>query len=293
MADVEALADTIVDSVHYRAPADKMFSGGVRQGGLEILKTYNKAEGVPLCLAYDKNDTRGSVTSDVLGVLENFAGSVETVNPDPGINAYLNDLLGGAQAVEAQAVLDAIAADTNPTVLTPFKSIQSVTADSPTLTLPATSTMLHVASTDHAKGDSVYTWRKVHGAGTVSFTPNGTGDSINTALLFDGIPGKYLFEVTMSDSRGFTEVSATVPVTLYNTGGTLPTNDPPSANNQQVTLNQEIPTPITLAQTTRKGMRWFSMSPPSLPTEPSPAPLRILSTRRTISIRARTVSPSR
>jgi hypothetical protein len=36
----------------------------------------------------------------------------------------------------------------------------------------------------------------------VTFTPNGTGLAKDTTVVFDGIPGQYLFEVTMSDSRG-------------------------------------------------------------------------------------------
>ncbi len=253
LADVEALADTIVDSVHYRAPADKMFSGGIRQGGLDILQAYDIAEGVPLSMIYDKNDTRGSVTSNVLAVLGNYAGSVNTVNPDPGVAAYLNELLGGDKAAEAQAVLDAIAADTSPTVLTPFKSIQSVVADSPQLTLPANSTILRVNSFDHAKGDSIFTWRKVQGPGAVFFSGNGTTDGDESAIVIDPVPGYYIFEVTMSDPRALTEVSRTVELTLFNSDGVVPINLPPTAHPQLVTLKRGAITPVTLAGSDPEG----------------------------------------
>ena len=73
--------------------------------------------------------------------------------PDPDVVGFCQALLGGSQAAAAQAVLDAIAADTNPVTLTPFKSIQSVTANATALTLPANQTVLHVSATDLAKGD--------------------------------------------------------------------------------------------------------------------------------------------
>jgi hypothetical protein len=43
--DTVAVADAVVDSVQFRAPADKMFTSGVRQGGIELLQRYGFAEG--------------------------------------------------------------------------------------------------------------------------------------------------------------------------------------------------------------------------------------------------------
>ncbi|HSH16843.1 MAG TPA: Ig-like domain-containing protein, partial [Verrucomicrobiae bacterium] len=94
-----------------------------------------------------------------------------------------------------------------------------------------------------------YTWRKVHGAGNVTFTPNGTAGGKDTTVLFDGTPGQYLFEVKMSDSRGFTEVYETVAVTLNESGGTLPANQAPTANPQSLAVGQGTPTPIVLTGT--------------------------------------------
>lgn len=65
-------------------------------------------------------------------------------------------------------------------------------------------------------------------------------------MLFDGIPGHYLFEVKMSDSRGLTEVTSTVAVTLYQPGGTLPPSNPPVADNQSPTIAQGTSTPVNL-----------------------------------------------
>lgn len=252
-ADVNALADCIVDSVQFRAPADKMFGGGIRQGGLETLRAKGIAEGVPLCMVYDDNDGRDSVTSDVLGVLQDYGARVTTVVPDSGVVAYLQALLHGSHAAEAQVVLDAIAANPNPPVLTPFKSISTATPDAASLNLPATWTTLRVNSADYAKGNSLYTWRKVYGAGNVTFTPSGTAASTNTLAIFDGTPGQYLFEVKMSDSRGFTEVYKTVAMTLYTANGTLPTNYPPTANPQSLSVSRATPTPVTLTGNDPEG----------------------------------------
>ena len=159
----------------------------------------------------------------------------------------------GTNVAEAQAVLAAIAADPNPAPLVPLKSIQSVIADNPAFSLPTNLTTLRTTSNDYAKGDNVYTWRKVHGAGNVSFIPNGTTGSENTAVIFGGPPGKYLFEVKMSDAKNLTEVYSTVAVTLNNAGGTLPVNNPPVAGSQSPSVPQATATPITLSGSDPEG----------------------------------------
>ncbi len=245
-ADMNALADSIVDSIYHRPPADKMFSAGSRTGGIKALQRFNIAEGVPLSMEYIIDDGRSSNITVALGVLEDYAGSSTLVRPDHNVIQFCKDLLQGANAADALAVLNAIDADTNAIAPIPYKSIQSVTSDSPSVTLPANQTGLHVSASDYAEGDLVYTWRKVHGAGNPSFSPNGTAASKDTTVTFDNVPGQYLFEVTVSDSRGFTEVSDTVAVTLYNTGGTLPPNDPPTADPQSITTSPATITPIIL-----------------------------------------------
>ncbi len=213
--DVLALSGTIVDSIANRAPADKMFSKGVRRGGVQTLEKFDIAEGVPLCEIYAVDDSRGKEHRVALAVLEDYAGSVTTVTPDPDVIGWCESLLADGESVaETQATLDAIAADTNPTPLMPLKSIKSVTADDSIVSLPTNSTTLRVSGFDHAKGDSIYTWRKLSGPGGVTFTPNGTAAAADTTVTFDGTLGTYQFEVTMSDSRGLTEVYETVGAEL-------------------------------------------------------------------------------
>jgi hypothetical protein len=252
-ADVNALAGPLVESVRVGAPSDKMFNGGIRMGGLDALEKYKVAEGVPLSLIYMVDDTRGDAYTHGLNVLKRYAGGSRTVTPDPDVVGFCQALLGSSHAAAAQQVLDAIAADPNPAPLTPFKSIQSAIADAPALNLPANQTTLRAHAADLAGGDLVFTWRKIHGAGDVSFSPNGTAAAWTTAIQYEGVPGRYLFEVTVSDSRGLTEVCGTVATTLRNPDGTLPANDPPAAHPQTVAAIPGDATPITLTGTDPEG----------------------------------------
>ncbi len=250
--DFLALADTVVQSAYDLTPADKMFSGGDRKAALNILEIYNAAEGVPLSVLTIQDAV--GFNAEALAVLTNYAGSSLTVRPDAGVEAAMNFLIQtNTNVAEAQAMLAAIAGDPNPATLVPLKNIQSAIADSSSLNLPSQWTTLRVTSHDYAKGDSVYTWRKIHGAGNVSFAPNGTSAAKTTTVFFDGTPGQYLFEVKMADSKNLTEVFSTVTVTLYNSGGTLPPNNPPTANAQSPTIPQATPTPIVLTGSDSEG----------------------------------------
>ena len=80
LTDVRSVADAIVDSVQLRAPADKMFSGGVRQAGIQILQKFGIAEGVPLSQIYMVNDTRGS-TYDSARCARGLRGAAPPCSP--------------------------------------------------------------------------------------------------------------------------------------------------------------------------------------------------------------------
>ena len=188
--------------------------------------------------------------------LLDYAGSSNTVTPDPDVDHFCEVLIASGAKYgipEAQAVLAAIAADTSPEVLTPFKSIDWIIPDHATFNLPKKSTVLRVHSKNRSNPTSTYTWRKLRGAGAVSFTPNGTSAAKDTIVVFDGIPGEYLFEVTMSDSHGLTEVSETVTVTQRDPGGNLPPNSPPTANSQSLTTTQGTPTQVILTGADPEG----------------------------------------
>jgi hypothetical protein len=273
-ADVNALAGPIVESVRFGAPSDKMFNGGVRMGGLDALEKFKKAEGVPLSMIYMVDDTRGDAYTHGLNVLKKYGGGSRTVTPDPQVVEFCQALLGTSHAAAAQEVINAIAAGSNPPPLTPFKSIQSATADAPSLNLPATQTTLRANAIDLAEGDLVFTWRKIHGAGNVTFTPNGTAAAKNTAIQYASVPGSYLFEVTVTDSRGLTEVYGTVATTLRNPDGTLPPNSPPAAHPQAVNAIPGDAKSITLTGTDPEGypLVFTVASPPAHGTLTGSAP---------------------
>ena len=213
-ADTLAVAGAVVDSVLEYAPSDRMFASGVREKGFDLMWKYDIAEGVPAGMKYVVEAKAGDRAA-ALGILEKYAASYTTITPEPDVIAlatsFLNATGGSAEqniavSAAAQEVLDAIAANTNPKTLVPFKGITSATADHPQLTLPTTSTVLRVNAFDHAQGDSRFTWRKLQGPGNVVFNNNDTAAARDCAVVIGNQPGSYVFEVKMSDSRGLTEV---------------------------------------------------------------------------------------
>jgi hypothetical protein len=231
--DVLALSETIVDSIVYRAPADVMFLHGVRAGGMTALHKYDIAEGVPAGMLYAENTYwNGDNRIQAFERLGAYGGSLLDVTPDPGAVPFLEPYVvdadyNGQVSATVVGILNGVASDTNPRALTALKRITSATADGTVLTLPVNSTVLRVSGIDHMHGDSIYTWRKTLGPGGFSITPNGTSNTVST-LQLDGTPGAYQFEVTMSDSRGFTEVHETVTVFLRADGEV--DEDPPLPN---------------------------------------------------------------
>lgn len=248
-ADVENLAEVLVN-VGLEPPPAENRENNSRNDAIAVLQAKNIAEGVPMSVISFLEAFNDHTVP--LGILQNYAASSLTVQPDPKVPELCQVLVKSSDTYsdDAQAILDAIAADQLPDKLpkklTPFKRIDWIVADKPLLNLPATSTVLRVQSSDLANGTPLYTWRKVHGVGNVSFTPNGTGAAKNTTVVFDGTPGVYLFEVKVSDSRALTEVTRTVQVTLRGAGGALPPNTPPTASNQSFAAAQGTPTQMIL-----------------------------------------------
>jgi uncharacterized repeat protein (TIGR02543 family) len=254
--DIEQLGDVFVNIAYENAPAG-MGTTGAREPAMSFLQSKGKAEGVPLAIRFaEDNGVDGGGIVNPLGVLEDYAGSSNTVTPNPDVEHFCEVLIASGSKYGipgAQAVLAAIAADPNPEVLTPFKSIDWIIPDDAAFNLPRKSTVLRVHSKNTSNPTSIYTWRKLRGAGAVTFSPNGTSAAKDATVVFDGTPGQYLFEVTMSDSHGLTEVSKTVAVTLRDSGGNLPPNSPPTANNQSLTVAQGAPTQVVLTGADPEG----------------------------------------
>ncbi len=251
--DVQALGDVLVDTALYRSPADSMFANPAREKSMDALIRYDYAEALPVAVRTIPDGGAAYLFDD----LKQFGGTSLLVTPDPKITDFCLDYIAynyGSFGYEdnlakAQAVLDAIEADPFPSAPTYLKRFDFVSSDVAVLTLPANQTQLHASVTDHAKGDLTYTWRKVYGAGNVIFSDNGTATSKDTTITFDDTPGNYLFEVAVIDARGLSEITETVAVTLYNSGGTLPSNSAPSANLQGITVAPGVSTAITLTGT--------------------------------------------
>ncbi|PXA05145.1 hypothetical protein DDZ13_04070 [Coraliomargarita sinensis] len=250
--DVEALSDVIVSGAWDEAPADRMFSGAVQVDSVEVLHKFGYSEGVPLAKETIRKETRDH--KFIYAALELYGASSLSVIPDPKIVEFCQlKVASDDYATQAQSVLDAIAADTNPDVVVPLKGIHLMVADDASLTLPQDRTTLRAYAYNHVGAELSYAWRKVHGAGEVTFLRNGTNAAASTEVVFDGVPGEYLFEVTISDVWGLTEVSDTVAVTLNDTGGSLPANDPPTANNQSLAVDAGTPTQILLTGVDPEG----------------------------------------
>ncbi len=253
--DVKALSGTLLDVAMVPAPADKMFKAGSQTAALSVLEDHRIAEGLTLTarLAKDRNFSSRAHALDELAA---FASSSIAPGSDADL-LKLCEVLKQSEpdlAGKAQAVIDAMAKQKTPLPMTQLKSIQAVTAKPALLQLPAKTVEISVDSEDLAKGDAIYTWRKVHGAGKVVFAQNGTAAAKNTTVQFDGVPGKYLFEVTMSDSRGLSEATARVAVVLQDAKGRLPANRAPVAKAKSVVIPQSTTTPVMLQGSDPEGL---------------------------------------
>ncbi|PXA04418.1 hypothetical protein DDZ13_07760 [Coraliomargarita sinensis] len=249
--DFEPMVGTVLKSAMSVVLADRMFAGADRKAAIQYLQANDVMDGVPasIYLFNDSVERTGAVNN-----LGSYGASVDDVTPSADVEFFLKKLLTGGYQAAAQAALDAIAADSDPESLTSLKRFDSVSADDSQLTLPADQTQLHATVTNLGEVDTVYTWRKLHGAGNVTFSINGTTASSTTTVQFDGTPGKYTFEVVASDEYELTEVSETVAVTLYDTDGTLPANDPPVANAQTVSVAPAVRAAITLGGSDPEGL---------------------------------------
>ncbi|MDX1679361.1 MAG: DUF6288 domain-containing protein [Akkermansiaceae bacterium] len=244
--DVIALSGTLIDTARIPAPADKMFKSASRTSALDTLQDHGIAEGVMVAARLAMDPSFGKRSHALEKLAEYGASSVQA-----GFGSDIQEVCEYLSkrdpnlADQALAVLQAIRADRDPKPLIRLKTIESVTASSPRLTLPDRRTELSVEASNPA-GGSIYTWRKVHGAGAVSFSDNGTPTANRTTVEFGETPGKYLLEVTLSDSRGLTEARGQVGVILQDRKGALPPNRPPVADRQKIAIAQSTTTPVRL-----------------------------------------------
>ena len=208
LADVQAVAPSIVDAIAERSPADRMFSDGIRDDGLSTLGKYMIEEGIPLCLmvkeqAWHSDDwvpfdllqnTYRGAAKDALPTLYKWQGHLPQFAADPSVNT------GARLANITTKIASAIAAienDNAPPTLTYFKSL-TASASPAALTLPAGSTTVSAVLTDIDLGPPNFIWSKVSGAGAVTFNPTGPTASASSSAAFN-TPGIYKLRATAVD----------------------------------------------------------------------------------------------
>jgi len=248
--EVFELAGTIVESIKYPAPADAMFASGIRKQGIDILQKYSIEEGVSLCK--DLTDRMSKVSTEVL---LRYGGSVARANPNFDFKEFLYDkwMVDGT---DLSKVVEELTKGKGSKPLIPLKTIHKIVVDDTIVANEKRQVSLKVDATNYSQSDerkTIYSWRKVYGAGDVKFTPNKTWDSKDTNVEFMGsMSEKYCFEVTMSDTLGYSSVKKTIEVTLLekkrwsNREGGLNVNQPPVANSQNIKVLSGLSSSIAL-----------------------------------------------
>ena len=250
MEEVLELADVIVDTVKFPAPANSMFDGGAEVSQKALAK-YLFEEALPLSATYNP----GSLSKTK--ILEKYGRSAFALQSSRELMKVIGDMMLVRGVEGSDRLIDQMKNGAAPEKLNRLKRIDAVQAADTTLTLPAAKTELMVEAANYAvrgENETTYTWRKVYGAGKVSFTPNASGQSKKTTVSFSNKrPGKYRFEVTMSDALGYNELTKTVDVTLYDARGKLPANKPPQAASQSLSAVPGLPARVTLSGTDPDG----------------------------------------
>ena len=241
--DFKALSGAIVSSVADAAPADKMFSSGVRSNGLQVLHKFGYEEGITLAKQLKEEQPKIAFQA-----LNKYGAEINTSSSKDDIIHFLEYYSNaGKYTKQAQEVLTKVTSDTNPTrpkTLKTLNTLEELTATPAKLKASVGKTTLKASYDHHLQAAPIFTWKKIHGAGNVTFSPNGNAKASSTTVSFDGKPGKYLFELSYSDANGLTTLTEQVAVTLTDSSGKLPHNAPPVVKNS--TLKTTSGSPLTL-----------------------------------------------
>ncbi len=242
--DILALADLIVDNIQVSPPANAMGGSLAMENSQAALANYLFEEALPLSAEYGVGAAIKNKIPEKYGKAALNIDSAEQFMQAIGDQILI-------EAVDATGVAEGIEQSEGPEEMYKLKSIDGIKAEKENLKLPEAQTKLAVDATNYAvrgENDTTYTWRKIHGAGKVSFTPNGSAQSKTTTVTFtDKKPGKYRFEVTMSDTLGLNVIRENVVVNLYDASGKMPSNQPPQAKSQSLDTAPGQPVPVTLS----------------------------------------------
>lgn len=244
------LADLLVDNIRTLPPGNAMGGGAAALNSQTALAKFLFEEALPLSATY------GATDSIKNKIPQKYGKAALQIDAAKDFLQALGDQIL-IEAVDATGVVTGIEKGAMPEELFKLKRIDSVKAEHKDLKLPSAETKLIVDATNFGRrgeNETVYTWRKIHGAGKVSFMPNKSGQSKTTTVTFiDKKPGKYCFEVTMSDSLGLNVVREAVTVDLYDPSGKMPNNTPPQAKSQSFDTAPGQPLPVTLSGTDPDG----------------------------------------
>ena len=238
------LGDDVLENVIIPPPGNAMFAGGAALNSQRLLGKHNFQEAMALSVDYFPSLAIKAKIPQKFGSAALKMRSARHMMEVAGEQLLVN-------AVDVQPLIEGMLSGEPPEEMNMLKRIESVTAADPVLKLPATQTQLVAEATNFAFRDpnlTTYTWRKLFGAGKVSFSPNASGDSKTTTVTFtDGKPGKYRFELEMTDVMGLTVARDTVLVTLTDASGKLPPNQAPRATPTMRAAMPGFPAPVTLS----------------------------------------------
>ena len=255
-ADVQALAPVITTAI---IDDHNICDEWLAKSCIRTLAKHNVEEGIPAAMIFANQENGRSWfaygCTDSLNALQKYgskaAATLPTLyywNTHPDSQSKVGMAPGAFSATIA-----AIENDTASHTLLNFKTINSCSASSTTVNLPAGGTILSATASDiDGNGAAlVYSWSKVRGAGGVTFSVNGTTASSNTIASFD-TPGTYVIRLGVTD--GVFDPNKYGPVTRDLTITVLADpNRPPVAVNQNVTTPVNTAKAVTLAASDADG----------------------------------------
>ena len=226
-----AVSDLLLDNIQTPPPADSMFGRGAGPASQNALALYKFKEVLPMSFEYLPDEAMKSKLP-----LKYGKAALEAESPREFMRTMGEFLL--VRGADIKELMAAVETEGEVEELPSLKRIESIKAADSSMRLPAAQTTLELEATNFAvreKDGTIYTWRKLYGPGKVNFEPNASGTAKATIVSFTGKkPGKYMFEVEMSDSLGLNVVRETVGVVLYDSSGKLPPNKLPQAKMQSL-----------------------------------------------------------
>jgi len=243
------LSDVIVNSVEEAAPADRMFSSGVRKEGLSLLQRFGYEEGITLAQQLYEEQPKIA-----LEILKKYGSDIKASSKQKDIIDFIEfHTEAGRYQKQAKEILAKVTSDIKPRQLKTLNQLSNVTAQPQKLKTSTGKTTLTAEFDHNLSGDPIFTWKKIHGAGAVTFSPDSNAEAATTTASFDGKPGKYLFEVSYRDASGLTTLTKQVGVMLTDSQGKLPRNAPPIAKSSTLETTSGSPLSFKLPASDPEG----------------------------------------